>query len=457
MMRPSSSRTTAGLLFLAILPVLLVLAAEFGGYGRYLRLAVIGLVAAGVGSLVFNRPRGSVYFLAFYAFAALGTILPSGVAQIVTLAVFAASLVGFLRGEDNSFRDPVFLWALGFFVLFCIHSMLYAHYIELSLEWTLAFMKAIVLVFVLVHFVRTPEHLRRLALAIFLGAVATVLAGIIAFQLGIDVDPGLGKEVHIPRFAGLHGDPNYGAAHMCAALPLGIFAVKYEKHRWLRLLYILGVVILILGVFLTLSRGGVFALGVVLLGIIAREARSRRAYIGIIALVVAIPLLAPAEYWERLQTLSNLAERTSRDWALLTRLRALQTAWELTKDNWLTGIGVGNFIARGDVGVWVRIVVHNAYMEVLVGAGVFGLIAFLSMLVAGFHQMVRGTRVRVSWPAWMPTLSYYFALSMVAAVLSALFLSIMYRYLLWVPTAAGLVIGNIIRVYSEREEAAREG
>jgi hypothetical protein len=109
--RPTSSRATAGLLFLAILPLVLVYAAEFAGYSRYVRLAVAGLAAASVGIVVFTRPRGAVYFLAFYAFAALGTILPAGVAQVVTLAVFAAALVGFLRGEDNRFRDPFFLWA----------------------------------------------------------------------------------------------------------------------------------------------------------------------------------------------------------------------------------------------------------------------------------------------------------------------------------------------------------
>jgi O-antigen ligase len=436
-------RETAGLLLLIVLPLLLTFAVQAMGYGRYLRLAAVGMVAAALGGVVFLRPRAAAYFLAFYAFAALGTILPASIAQLTTLAVLAAALVGFQRGDHNGFRDAPFLWAMGFFFVFCFHSMLYAHHIDLSLVWMFSMVKVFTLVFVIVHFVRTAEQLRRLALFIFLGAVATVVGGFVAYRLGIDIDPT--NEMFLPRFSGLHGDPNYGAAHMCAALPLGIFAVRYETRKWLRAVYVLFACLLILGVFLTLSRGGVFALATVLVGVVAREARSRRAYTAIAGLLAALPLLAPVEYWERLRTLSNLAEYAARDWALLTRVRALETAWELSKENPFTGIGVGNFIMRGSVGVWVRIVVHNAYMEVLVGAGVLGLLAFLAMLGAGLRQMVRGARMRLDWPEWMPSLCYYFAVSLVASLMAALFLSIMYRYLLWVPVAAGLVIGNLIR------------
>lgn len=444
--RTESTRATAGLLLLVVLPVLVFFGAEAAGYGRFVRLAVLGASAAAVGIGVFTHPRAAAYFLAFYAFAGLGTILPSALAQLVVLTAVAATFVAILRGEQVELRDPVFLWALGFFVLLCCHSMLYAHYMELSLHSMFAFAKVFALVFVLVQYTRTPAQLRHLGLAVFFGAVATVIAGLIAFRLGIDIDPGLRASVNfLPRFSGLHADPNYGSAHMCAAIPLGVFFVRSEKRRWMRFFYIVCLSIVFLGAFLTLSRGGFLALGVVVLGIIVREARSRRAHIGVLALLIAIPLLSPPEYWQRLVTLSNLMERASKDWALLTRMRALETAWMLAKENWATGIGIGNFIMRGDVGVWVRIVVHNAYMEIFVGAGIFGLVAYLTMLLAGFRQMVRGARMRLDWPRWMPDLCYYFALSLVAAGASALFLSIQYRYLFWVPTAAGLAIGNIIR------------
>jgi O-antigen ligase len=137
---------------------------------------------------------------------------------------------------------------------------------------------------------------------------------------------------------------------------------------------------------------------------------------------------------------------TSQDWSVYTRMLALQTAWELFLDHPLIGVGLGNFLGASAYRLFVRIVVHNTYLEILVGTGIAGLCVFLAMLGAGARQAIAGARRRwVAHPQWLRSLSFYVFLSAVSISVSAFFATMPFRYPLWIPVACGLVIGNLVR------------
>jgi len=162
-------------------------------------------------------------------------------------------------------------------------------------------------------------------------------------------------------------------------------------------------------------------------------------------LAAVLLVIAPPSYWQRLSNLTRIAEQVTRDWSVLMRYRALTTAWELFLDNPLTGVGLGNFVVRAAYGVWIRIVVHNSYMEILVGTGVFGLAAFCGLIVSGLRPLARALRQPAAGaPDWARHFAFYAALSLASAASSALFMSISYRYLLWLPVAFGLAAGTLL-------------
>jgi hypothetical protein len=67
------------------------------------------------------------------------------------------------------------------------------------------------------------------------------------------------------------------------------------------------------------------------------------------------------------------------------------------------------------------------------------------VLFSGVRYAVEGARRRwLRHPAWMRSLSFYVTLSAVSISLSAFFGTMPFRYPLWVPAAAGLVIGNLL-------------
>ena len=247
------------------------------------------------------------------------------------------------------------------------------------------------------------------------------------------------------RFSGAHANPNLAAAVMCSALPLGIFGLKHARAR-MRPVFVVAIIILIVAIFGTFSRSVVFAFSFVTVCVLAREARSRRTYLALVALLTLGILLAPGFYWERVLGLRDAFEDKTLDWSVYTRLLALETAWDMFLRHPFTGVGIGNFFEAASYKLFVRMVVHNTYLEVLVGMGVFGLMAFMTVLFSGLRHSVAGIRHRwAHHPDWLRSASFYWALSGASICMSAFFGSMPFRYFIWVPVAAGLVIGNLLR------------
>lgn len=445
---PVAVRSKAAWFALALLPVLSFVVLHFLGFIKFARLGAIGLVAVSFASVMFLRPRWGLYFLLFYVYSGIGLFMPVNLAAPVLAIVVAAVLLEWIRGHSLGLPDAFFWIVAALFVFVSLLSMLVAHDIGASFRELVSFGKILLVIVLIVHLIRTAEQLRTLCYVVFIGAVSTVVLGVLGIAAGLE---GAGENyiggVHIMRFTGVHENPNKAAAYMCSALPLGIFAAKHCVSRVARVAFALGVIILFVAIFATFSRSVVIALTVVLIGIAVHELRSRPRSFWLLGILIAMGLmLAPRYYWERVVDLPNALRDTTQDWSVYTRLLALQTAWEMFLDHPLTGVGLGNFLGASAYRLFVRIVVHNTYLEILVGTGIVGLSLFLAMLGSGLRHAIAGARRGWSrHPAWMPALSYYVTLSALAISLSAAFATMPFRYPLWVPVAAGLVIGNLLR------------
>jgi O-antigen ligase len=174
--------------------------------------------------------------------------------------------------------------------------------------------------------------------------------------------------------------------------------------------------------------------------------RTRRSLIIVATLAAVGLILTPKMWWERIMGLGAAFQTTTLDWSVYTRLMALHTAWEMFLQHPFTGIGIGNFIVAAAYKLFVRIVVHNSYLEILVGTGIFGLLSFLFIMLSGFRHTLAGVRAR--WqgqPEWMRSACFYCALSAASIWMSSFFGTMPFRQPFWVPIATGLVIANLMR------------
>jgi len=431
---------------IAVAPFALFALIRYFGYTKYLTLAAVGGVGLVGATIIFLRPRLGLWLLLFHVYAGISALVPA-VAGLLAVLIFASVVFGLVRGEENRLTDPLFWYANAFLFLISVGSILFARSPSLAFLDLSRYAKILLVTYLIVQLVRTPEDLRRMMNVIFAGAVGTVILGIIILTFGVHTTSPIyvrSSGEYMLRFAGAHENANLAAAIMCFSIPLGIFLMKHARS-WMRVTYVAGVVTLIIATIATFSRSVFFPLAFLSATVVIREARSRRAYIAIASLIGLGIVLAPHSYWERVMGLRDAFETTTLDWSVYTRLLALKTGWEMFLHHPFTGVGIGNFFVAAAYRLFVRMVAHNSYLEILVGIGIFGLIAFVMVLLSGLRHSIAGARHRwTRHPAWLRSACFYWVLSAVSISMSAFFGSMPFRYFLWIPVAAGLVIGNLL-------------
>jgi len=218
------------------------------------------------------------------------------------------------------------------------------------------------------------------------GAFLTAIVGI----LGGSSSEQFGPYSDASRLSGGIGDPNELAAILIPALVVAAFmlaVVTVPLAKWL-----LGSIVVVLAValFLTQSRGGLFALAVVgvVTPFLAGPVRLRAVAVMLTIVAIGIgyySLVAPPAAIQHVTSFSAGGGTGRTDlW---------RVAIEMWRDHPFAGIGTGNFtivepryavrtinLQRVDLVVDNPKVAHNTYLHVLTELGIVGFIAFMGMV-----------------------------------------------------------------------------
>ena len=245
----------------------------------------------------------------------------------------------------------------------------------------------------IVNCVTSPRRIERICWVIVLAFGYMSLWTILNYLRGTNMVEG--DRIQGP-VGGFFENPNDLALNMASFLPLALMYVKRPGPVFKRLLCA-GIAVLMLTVMvLTKSRGG-------LLGTVAMLATflvvSRSLTPGMmIAIVVGGMLVvpaAPASFWSRMASITD-AEKDptgSRE----ERKELLKLGWEVFLENPITGVGAGQFQnldVPGQPKRWRE--THNALLQVASELGIFGVIAFVFLIVRAFSA-ASWTRRQLAW------------------------------------------------------------
>jgi probable O-glycosylation ligase (exosortase A-associated) len=174
------------------------------------------------------------------------------------------------------------------------------------------------------------------------------------------------------------GDPNDLAAYVLMLFPLCYYLFFNDPKRWLKVVYGLAMVAILVAVVYTGSRGGFLGL-IVLLFLLWLH--SKRKVLGLfigLAVFSAVWFAAPSEYRERMRSITNYHQ----DESAMHRVEYRKAAVRMFLRNPATGIGLGNFrIFAPDFGAPASQTTHNMYFLVLGELGGLGLLVFLTIWI----------------------------------------------------------------------------
>jgi O-antigen ligase len=320
----------------------------------------------------------------------LDTLLPAeaqgtlSVPKLLGLVLMLSWLALVTAGEGHS-RERIFSHAgfLGVLFLFLAWVLLSASWAEdpgVAIEALTRFVPNALLFLIVFAGVRDREQLLWVIGALVVGAFLSAIYGV---ANPVPEDPS-------GRLSGALGNANDTAAALVAGGGLAAaLSLVLRGKPILRLLSAIVVPLCVFAVFLTLSRGGLVALGVSLLTAVAMAGRKRR---GTAIAVTATGFLCAVLYFGVFA--SDVArERVTELDGGTGRGDIWTVGWRMVEDNSLKGVGAGNFpvasihyliepgaIVRDDFIIDNPKVAHNTYLDMLAELGVVGLALFLSII-----------------------------------------------------------------------------
>lgn len=196
-------------------------------------------------------------------------------------------------------------------------------------------------------------------------------------------------------------NPNLLGGYFVAGIPAlyGLSAYFLNKKSFKSSAITLGLALLsTITLFLTGCRGSYIGMMVIMAGMFAVSAKYlwqnyKQIYLSVVGGVVALGTFAVLLSSSlRARVLSIFAMR--QDSSNSFRFNVYQSSFEMFKDNWLLGIGVGNKNFREIYGLYMKtgfdaLSAYNIYLEIAVESGIFALIAYLGFLITLIKDAIK--------------------------------------------------------------------
>ena len=431
------------------------------------RQALVGLVAIGLGVAAGVDPKVAVAGAIGLAFVVLvigdltiGLCLFAVVSFLDVLphiggSVFSFSkIIGFLLAvswfakvstttdtrSDFLAEHPAFTYVLALFVGFGALSLTWADNASAGGTPVMRYVLNVVLFLIVYTAVKTPRDFKWTVGAYVTGAVLAAGYGFIA-------PPQTQNYYEVSRVTGTLGDPNQLAAVLVGGIVLAAALSATIKRSPIIRVGLIGVaVVCTIGIFLTLSRGGLVSLGFALVAAIVVAGRWRIQALALTTLLGVTALL----YFGFVASQDEVARVTSFGRGS-GREDIWTVGWRMVQAHPVRGVGVGNFksasihyllrpgaLQRDEFIVDTPKVAHNTYLQVLAEEGVLGEVLFLSIIGFSLLSILRAARIyeRLG-DSSMELLSRALLVALAGVLAADFFISDQFSKQLWLLLALG--------------------
>ena len=230
------------------------------------------------------------------------------------------------------------------------------------------------------------------------------------------------------------GDENDISLYINMWLPFCFFLYSHEKEKLKKLIYLSGMILGVLCIVVSFSRGGF--VGLVSTAVISWLFSKKKmiSLLIIIVLATVILLFANDAYWDRIASAQDTDEGTAK-----IRIESWKAGWRMFLDNPL-GVGGNNYQVRfpeyqSDFfhrGMWGR-VAHSLWFTLIPELGIFGILIYFYLLKYNISDIISLLKLPGSDPdiLYLHSLSAAFIASIAGYFISGTFISVLYYPHYW--------------------------
>lgn len=411
-------------LSLLILPWYLALALflSFAGMLAIFFDPYVGLVAFLIGALLHPLEYFSEYFASLH----ISTLL-----AVAVMFIWAFHII--IYRDFKIVNDRLNILVIIFGILLFISTL---RYFNFSFPQFIDFVKLLILYFLVVNLVRTRnKFLIMMWGLVFLGAIACLI-GIYQHYKGVGVNYGEG----VIRIRGTALDPNDYAMHLVILVPMVLAFLFNYRNIIIKGILLFVLLLMVLNIVFTYSRGGIVAFGLVLgLSIMRFSFHRKKLILPILLLSIGASVLLPmipGKYWERAKSISDFS-----DPAIQARLDTWKTGLGMIADHPIRGVGLGAFryeyIMRAflsqDVKTRISLFSHNAYIQIGAEVGLPALIIFVLLIIFSWIDLLKAERAFLKrGDLLFAGLSLSLRLGLLGFIVCAIFLTQAFLTMFWI-------------------------
>jgi len=239
-------------------------------------------------------------------------------------------------------------------------------------------------------------------------------------------------------------DPNYFAASLLLPLSLAIGGLLFSRFWSKRLCFLAAILVVSYALLLSMSRGALIAVLVMVLVYFLRL-RVKKALLIIVSVFVVAPLAMPEKFFSRLQQAGAGGDR----------LNIWFVGWEAAKHYGTIGAGLSNFPIIYDKYMGAATLfqgsgfrAHNIYVEMLVELGSVGLLLFA---LASLSQLREAKASRVAVSRASTELSHFLVVceaTCLSMLVSSFFLGLLWAKTFWL---AWMMLAMVVKLARSAE------
>ncbi|HEY80137.1 MAG TPA: O-antigen ligase domain-containing protein [Anaerolineae bacterium] len=345
-----------------------------------------------------------LFFIPFAPFWRFDLHMPAGIPDLSYARMVGSVLAVYLfaqvaLGRRKFLTITFFELAIPFFLIPLLWSAIRAY---LGWLWGLqsvfdAFLIPLLAYFIARQLLTKPEDFRKLAMAILGITIIIAIAAIVEQATGFaPFRFGIGARVYsgdIRKVSSFLANPAYIGLALAVGVPLAIMLSIEAKAYRHKALYLLGLLILEMGIVATFNRSAMLG-GI--LGPLVFSILNRRLLKYVLPVLLIIALLVGLS-WNALEG-TSVGNRLGAESPIDYRLEAIKTGLQIHRSAPYLGVGWGWFgrLAAGlgfrENGVNVLSTTHNSYLNFLVSGGY--------ALLGGYLLMMLGLGVTLAVIGW---------------------------------------------------------
>lgn len=377
-----------------------------------LAIGVVGLYGV---AIIVMRIEWGVLFMVFTIYLNLSFVLinyhgaPSVLKLVIPIVFGLVILKLYLNREfpRGLMRAMPFL---GLYMIVSIAGLIYARSFSDTLDSLIIYGKDIIIALTLIMVLKRGNFYRQIVVSVLVASIILTVFSVyqyltetfdnVYYGFAIATLSNIVGETNDYRIGGPFGSPNGYSQVLIVVVPLAFERTLHEKNLLIRILAAASLGLCILAIIFTFSRSAFLGLVVMLVAMNILNPPRIGGVIGYMLIFVLVLQFMPANYWDRISTLSSLLPDSSSleaqsEVSFRGRSSEGQVAIDMFLDHPILGVGLDNFSLyyqeySRDIGIDARRVertAHNRYLEVLAEQGIVGFTAYMLMLLAVFRSI----------------------------------------------------------------------